>query len=160
MSGRLNARTRFRAMAEESIPLNNISFGETSASQPVDRELQLVRFFFVFWYYRRCLIFFTRLILLDPVADTMMTLSHSNWNGACSVNICLRGRRFLYAAAAELKEKNLLRPLFNGWHSQPLYIILMTNLDFWKSFRISTFMWLISNGGDAGECGLFRIKIE
>ena len=48
MSGRLNARTRFRAMAEESIPLNNISFGETSASQPVDRESQLVRFFFCF----------------------------------------------------------------------------------------------------------------
>ena len=41
MSERLNARTRFRAMAEESIPLNSISFGETSSSQPADRELQL-----------------------------------------------------------------------------------------------------------------------
>ena len=45
--GRLNARTRFRAMAmaDESIPLNNISFGDntTGSSQPVDRELQLVR---------------------------------------------------------------------------------------------------------------------
>ena len=37
MLGRLNARTRFRAMAEASIPLSSISLGETShASQPVE----------------------------------------------------------------------------------------------------------------------------
>ena len=39
MLGRLNARARFRAMAEESIPLSSIiHLGETSSSsQPVDR---------------------------------------------------------------------------------------------------------------------------
>jgi hypothetical protein len=45
MLGRLNARARFRAMAEASIPLSSIGLGETSSSssQPVDRELQTVR---------------------------------------------------------------------------------------------------------------------
>ena len=45
MLGRLNARARFRAMANASIPLSSFSLGETSTSQPVDidRELQLVR---------------------------------------------------------------------------------------------------------------------
>ena len=40
MLGRLNARTRFRAMAEAPIPLSTISLAETSSSQPVDREFQ------------------------------------------------------------------------------------------------------------------------
>ena len=40
--GRLNARTRFRAIAEASIPLSSFNLGETS-SQQVDRELQPVR---------------------------------------------------------------------------------------------------------------------
>jgi len=35
----LNARSRFRAIAEESIPLRSICFSET-LTQPVDRELQ------------------------------------------------------------------------------------------------------------------------
>ena len=44
MLGRLNARTRFQAIAEASIPLSSISLGETSSSsQPVDRGLQPVR---------------------------------------------------------------------------------------------------------------------
>ena len=41
MLGRLNARTRFRAIAEAPIPLSSISLG--GMSQPVDRELQPVR---------------------------------------------------------------------------------------------------------------------
>jgi len=42
MLAQLNARTRFRAIAQESIPLSSIRLGETSSSQPVDsdRELQ------------------------------------------------------------------------------------------------------------------------
>ena len=47
MLGRLNARTRFRAMAEASIPLRSIDLGETSSSQRVDQE-QPVRVFFFF----------------------------------------------------------------------------------------------------------------
>lgn len=43
MLGRLNARTRFQAMAEESIPLSTINLGETS-SQSAARESQPVRF--------------------------------------------------------------------------------------------------------------------
>jgi len=41
MFAQLNARTRFRAMAEETIPLNSISLGASSSSEPeVVRELQ------------------------------------------------------------------------------------------------------------------------
>ena len=44
MLGRLNARARFRVMAEASIPLSSISLGETSSSSNrVDREFQPVR---------------------------------------------------------------------------------------------------------------------
>ena len=43
MLGRLNARARFRAMAEASMPLNTLSFAETSSSQLVDRESQPVK---------------------------------------------------------------------------------------------------------------------
>ena len=45
MLGSLNTRSRYRAMAEESIPLSSFSLGasEASSSQPVDRELQSVR---------------------------------------------------------------------------------------------------------------------
>jgi len=39
MFAQLNARARFRAMAEASIPLSSISLGESSSSEPVDREL-------------------------------------------------------------------------------------------------------------------------
>ena len=49
--GRLNARTRFRAMAEASIPLNSISLDETSSSQPVDRDLQQVRIWSKFFFF-------------------------------------------------------------------------------------------------------------
>ena len=41
MLGRLNARARFRSMAEASIPLSSISLGETSSSQPVDDDRRL-----------------------------------------------------------------------------------------------------------------------
>ena len=40
MLGRLNARSRFRAIAEASIPLRSLCLSET-LSQPVDRELQV-----------------------------------------------------------------------------------------------------------------------
>lgn len=42
MLAHLNTRSRFRAMAEASIPLSSFSLGasETSSSQPVDRELR------------------------------------------------------------------------------------------------------------------------
>ena len=43
MLGRLNARARFRVMAEASMPLNSISLDETSSSEPIHRELQPVR---------------------------------------------------------------------------------------------------------------------
>ena len=58
MLGRLNARTRFRAMAEAPIPLSTISLAETSSSQPVDREFQtstnsknLIHFLIFFLHY-------------------------------------------------------------------------------------------------------------
>ena len=42
--GRLNARARFRAMAEASMPLSSLNLGETSSSsERVERELQPVR---------------------------------------------------------------------------------------------------------------------
>ena len=47
LSGRLNARARFRAMADQSMPLNSISLGETVLSEPADRELELVRTWFI-----------------------------------------------------------------------------------------------------------------
>jgi hypothetical protein len=40
MLAQLNARSRFRAMAEETIPLSSISLSEISSSQPVDGELR------------------------------------------------------------------------------------------------------------------------
>jgi len=40
MLAQLNSRTRYRAMAEASIPLVSFSLGESSSSEPVDRELQ------------------------------------------------------------------------------------------------------------------------
>jgi len=40
MLAQLNARERFRAMAEASMPLSTISLGESSSSQRGDRELQ------------------------------------------------------------------------------------------------------------------------
>ena len=57
MLGRLNARTRFQAMAEASMPLGSIGLGELSSSQPVDRELQPVRnrFVFLHYYYKNAL---------------------------------------------------------------------------------------------------------
>ena len=53
MLGRLNARTRFRAMAEASIPLSSISVDETSLSQSVDGELQARKcsFYLFFWHF-------------------------------------------------------------------------------------------------------------
>ena len=49
MSRRLNARTRFRAIAEASIPFSSISLDEMSSSQPVDRELQVRKNLFYFF---------------------------------------------------------------------------------------------------------------
>jgi len=40
MLTQLNARARYRAMAEASIPLGSFSLGGLSSSEPVDRELQ------------------------------------------------------------------------------------------------------------------------
>jgi hypothetical protein len=51
MLGRLNARTRFRAMAEESIPLSSISLGGTSSVEPVDREMHAGSKNLIYFYF-------------------------------------------------------------------------------------------------------------
>ena len=73
MLGRLNARARFRAIADASIPLNSFSLGETSSS--VDRELQPVKnliYYFVLFY--KMLNFF--FVTVKLVFESKPTLTH------------------------------------------------------------------------------------
>ena len=57
MLGRLNARARFRAMAEESIPLSSLSLGESSSSSQAASRVAASKNLIYSLYYQRCLIF-------------------------------------------------------------------------------------------------------
>ena len=73
MLGRLNARARFRAMAEESIPLSSLSLGESSSSSQAASRVAASKNLIYSLYYQRCLIFVaTSLIPPDRPLDVFV----------------------------------------------------------------------------------------